>query len=71
MATRGPFPVQIERDGRIIDGTYTVEGSGPTATVTVTSEGKTESSQAGNSGEEETAKRLLSQTQADFRRPAR
>ena len=56
---RGPFPVEIERDGKTITGTYTVEGTGPTALVHVSSAYGSKSTQAGNSGAEETAKMVL------------
>jgi hypothetical protein len=68
---RGPYPVEIERDGKTISGTYTVEGSGNNAMVRVSYGGDSRATQAGASGEEATAKRLLFELTADFRRPAR
>jgi hypothetical protein len=56
---QGPFPVQIERNGKAITGTYRVEGSGPTALVHVTSAYGSKSTQAGASGSELTAEMVL------------
>lgn len=56
---RGPFPVTIERDGRTVTGSYTVEGTGPTALVDVTSTYGSKSTQAGASGPEVTAQMVL------------
>ena len=74
MAKRqGPFPVSIEDGGNKVEGTYTVEGSGITATVEVTYQGSSATTQAGNSGAETTAQRLLRRLAfpPDFQRPAR
>ena len=75
MAKRqGPFPVSTEDDDRNeVEGTYTVEGSGSTATVEVMYKGQTASTQAGNSGVEITAQRLLRRLAfpPDFLRPAK
>lgn len=56
---RGPHPVEIERDGKTISGTYTVEGTGPTALVHVSSAYGSKATQAGNSGAEATAMMVL------------
>lgn len=71
MATRGPYPVDIERNGKTVSATYTVEGRGNSAIVRVTYGGDSRASQAGASGEDATAKRLLFELTSDFERPAR
>jgi hypothetical protein len=71
---QGPFPVSTEDDdGNKVEGTYTVEGSGGTATVRVMYQGQTDSTHAGGSGAEVTAQRLLRRLAfpPDFRRPAK
>ncbi len=55
----GPYPIEIEKDGKTIAGAYTVEGDGPNALVNVSSDYGSKSTQAGNSGAEVTAKRVL------------
>lgn len=56
---RGPFPVEIERDGEVITGTYTVEGTGPVALVHVSSAYGSKATQAGASGADQTARMVL------------
>ena len=70
MPPRGPYPVEIERNGKTISGTYTVDGRGNTAIVRVIYGGDSRATQVGASGEEHIAQRLLYELTADFRRPA-
>lgn len=68
--TQGPFPVTTEYEGRTYEGSYYVVGTGDRAFVTLWFEGESKSTQAGNTGAEGTAERLLGQLLAwrDFAR---
>lgn len=67
---QGPFPVTVEYEGRMYEGSYFVAGTGDQAFVTVWFEGEEKSTQAGRTGSEGTARDLIGRILAwrDFSR---